>query len=231
MERTFNVIRLRENIKLGQRIEALQVEVMRKGKWEKLAEATSIGANRLMRLSEPVTAKELRLTILKSPVSIALSDLGLYLEAERMEPAAGKAANTAAISKGGWKVTSTAGDQPQHIIDDNPATIWSSQSTGAFKPVSIDIDLGFPVEFSAFSYLPRQDKKIDGIADQYSFYVSDDGKTYREVASGEFSNVRANPIEQFVSLKGKLQARYIRFVGKRSLDGKGITVAELGLQK
>lgn len=229
--RSFNVIRLRENIKLGQRIEGVWLEVQRNGKWQQIAEATSIGANRLIRLPEPVSAKVLRLTVSKSPVSIALSDFGLYLEAKREASSSTAASIKNAIDKSGWKVIAPEGEQVKNAIDGNPATIWSSNSAAAFKPTIIDIDLGFPVEFSAFSYLPRQDKKIDGIADQYSFLVSDDGKSFRELAAGEFSNIRANPIEQVISLKEKVQARYIRFVGKRSLDGQAISIAELGLRK
>lgn len=230
-ERRFNVVRLRENIKLGQRIEAVEIEVLRNGQWQKLAEATSIGANRLIRLPEPVTAKQLRLTISKSPVSIALSDFGLYLEPRRQQAAPIAAQKDASLSKGGWKVINSSAADAQHAIDGNPATIWSSASTDVFKPVNLDVDLGFPLEFSAFSYLPRQDKQVTGIADQYSFQISTDGKTFLEVASGEFSNIRANPIEQVIKLKEKVQARYIRFVGKRSLDGKGISIAELSLRK
>jgi alpha-L-fucosidase len=230
-EKEFNLIRLRENIKLGQRIEAVEIEALQNGKWVQIAAATSIGANRLIRLPENVKAKQVRLKITKSPVSIALSDFGLYLEPIRKD-ASNKETNTAEVSKSGWKILSaSAGNEAQNAIDGNPATIWSSENKGAFKPANIDIDLGFPVEISAFSYLPRQDKQTDGIADQYAFYISADGKDFREVASGEFSNIRANPIEQVISLKEKVQARYIRFVGKRSLDGKGISIAELGIRK
>jgi alpha-L-fucosidase len=78
--KTFNVIRLRENIKLGQRIEAVAVDVLRDGKWEQIASATSIGGNRLIRLRQPVNVSKVRLRITKSPVCIALSDFGLYRE-------------------------------------------------------------------------------------------------------------------------------------------------------
>jgi alpha-L-fucosidase len=231
-ESEFNVIRLRENIKLGQRIEAVEVEALINDKWEKIAAATSIGANRLIRLPENVKASKVRLKIIKCPVSIALSDFGLYLEPKRSVASEVTENKTSEISKSGWKViASTAGNQPRYAIDGNAETIWSSVPSDVFKPANIDIDLGFPIEISAFSYLPRQDKQIEGVADQYSFYVSNDGKNYKEVASGEFSNIRANPIEQVVSLKEKVQTRYIRFVGKRSLDGKGISIAELGLRK
>jgi len=77
---TFNVVRLRENIKLGQRIEAVAIDIYEDGKWEQVAEATSIGGNRLIRLPHTVSAQKVRLRINKSAVCIALSDFGLFKE-------------------------------------------------------------------------------------------------------------------------------------------------------
>jgi alpha-L-fucosidase len=82
--KTFNVIRLRENIKLGQRIEEVAVDAFVNGKWQQIATATSIGGNRLIRLPNDITSNKVRLRITKSPVCIALSDFGLYKEAGRM---------------------------------------------------------------------------------------------------------------------------------------------------
>ncbi|GAA4309310.1 hypothetical protein GCM10023149_03540 [Mucilaginibacter gynuensis] len=79
--KTFNVIRLRENIKLGQRIEEVAIDAYTNGEWKQVATATSIGGNRLIRLPEAVTTAKVRLRITKSPVCIALSDFGLYKEA------------------------------------------------------------------------------------------------------------------------------------------------------
>jgi alpha-L-fucosidase len=77
---SFNVIRLRENIKLGQRIEALAVDAWIDGAWKEMGTATSIGGNRLIRLNKTVATNKVRLRILKSPVCIALSDFGLFAE-------------------------------------------------------------------------------------------------------------------------------------------------------
>lgn len=76
----FNVIRLRENIKLGQRIDAFAVDVWQGGKWQEITTGTSIGGNRLVRLPEYIKASKVRLRITKAPVCIALSDFGLYKE-------------------------------------------------------------------------------------------------------------------------------------------------------
>ncbi len=78
--RTFKIIRLRENIKLGQRIEAFAVDAWIGTGWKEIATATSIGANRLIRLPENVTTSRVRLRITQSPVCIALSDFGLFVE-------------------------------------------------------------------------------------------------------------------------------------------------------
>ncbi|MES2378899.1 MAG: alpha-L-fucosidase [Bacteroidota bacterium] len=79
--KTFNVIRLRENIKLGQRIDAVAVDAFVDGAWQEVATATSIGGNRTIRLSADVTAAKVRLRIVKASASTALSDFGLYKEA------------------------------------------------------------------------------------------------------------------------------------------------------
>jgi alpha-L-fucosidase len=81
----FNLIRLRESIRLGQRVESLEVEAWHDGTWHQVAAATSIGSCRLIRTDDFVTAVKLRLRITRSPVCPALSDFGLFAEA--MEPA------------------------------------------------------------------------------------------------------------------------------------------------
>ncbi|RYE10316.1 MAG: discoidin domain-containing protein, partial [Sphingobacteriaceae bacterium] len=111
-------------------------------------------------------------------------------------------------------------------------TIWSTlktDSAAAFTPGEITIDLGKKDMVLSITYLPRQDKKLDGIVDQYTIFTSDDNKNWREVKSGEFSNIRANPIKQYIFYKGPVLGRYIRFIGKRSVKGNGITAAEIGI--
>jgi alpha-L-fucosidase len=79
-QKKFNVIRLRENIKLGQRIGAIAVDAYIAGVWKEIATATSIGPNRLIRLPHDMVTSKVRLRITSSPVCIALSDFGLYKE-------------------------------------------------------------------------------------------------------------------------------------------------------
>jgi len=83
-EQTFNVIRLRENIKLGQRIEKIEIDAFTDGNWKKVGEATSIGGNRLVRLQNYISTSKLRIRIEESPVCIALSDVGVFKEPEQL---------------------------------------------------------------------------------------------------------------------------------------------------
>ncbi len=77
---TFNIVRLRENIEYGQRVEAFELDRWTGGSWDTFARATSIGACRLIRLPQEVTTGRVRLRITQSPACPALSDFGLFRE-------------------------------------------------------------------------------------------------------------------------------------------------------
>jgi len=75
---SFNVIRLRENIRLGQRVEAFELDHWDSDVWKPFASGTSIGSCRLLRTRNHITSTSVRLRITKSPVSPALSEFSLY---------------------------------------------------------------------------------------------------------------------------------------------------------
>lgn len=76
----FNVLRLRESIQLGQRIGAFAVDAWQQNAWTQVAQGTSVGSCRLIRLAAALETPRLRLRITDSPVCIALADLGVFLE-------------------------------------------------------------------------------------------------------------------------------------------------------
>jgi alpha-L-fucosidase len=76
---TFNVVRLREHLPLGQRIDAFALDRWQDGKWEEFASGTSIGSCRLVR-AEPMTATKVRLRITKAAACPAVSEVGLFAE-------------------------------------------------------------------------------------------------------------------------------------------------------
>jgi alpha-L-fucosidase len=286
--KTFNVIRLRENIKLGQRIDSVRVDAWLDGSWTKIAAATSIGACRLIRLPQTITSTKIKLYVY-APVCIALSDFGLFkepvhltapeiirdktgnvsivteapvesihytldgseptfkspvylkpialkegglLKAASFENASARsevAVKQFGLSKQNWKVLSTnpSSGNARSAIDDDPNTTWTTTETN--MPQDISVSLGEERWIKAFTYLPRQDKEVDGIADRYTFSVSIDGVTWQQVADGEFSNIKSNPIEQVVTLKQAVKASYFKFTIKHVVSGNGVSVAEVGV--
>ncbi len=293
--KNFNVIRLRENIKLGQRIEAFEIQAWLNGKWEQIAAATSIGSNRSIRLPKAVITSKVRLKINRSPVCIALSELGLYKEPDHVEkpvivrdrsgqvkietPTEGSlvlyttdgstptvtspvyhgafdlpnggtvkalvimdklksevAVATFGLAKAGWKAVSTPMVSGQgnasKAIDDDVRTLWSTITTtdaNPFREAQLTVDIGHLSILKAFTYLPRQDNKIDGIVDRYKIWVSTDGANWQEVAQGEFSNIRANPVQQTVTFDKPVNTRFVRFGASHVIAGSGATAAEVGL--
>jgi len=76
---TFNVVRLREYLQLGQRVEAFALDEWKDDRWEEFAKGTSIGDCRLVRTGAVTTAK-MRLRITQSPVCPAISEMALFVE-------------------------------------------------------------------------------------------------------------------------------------------------------
>jgi alpha-L-fucosidase len=77
----FEFIRVREQIRLGQRVEAISVDAFQNGEWRTVAEATSIGAGRICRISSAVEADRVRLRVTQSPVCPALTEFALFTSA------------------------------------------------------------------------------------------------------------------------------------------------------
>ncbi len=74
----FEFVRVREDIRLGQRVERFAVDAFQNGEWRTVAEATSLGACRICRTSGAVEADRVRLRVTQSPVSPALTEFGLF---------------------------------------------------------------------------------------------------------------------------------------------------------
>lgn len=78
---TFGVVRLREAITFGQRIDRVAIDGWNGADWQLLAAVTGIGPRRLIRLDRPVTAARLRLRVTEASASPVLSEFALFAEA------------------------------------------------------------------------------------------------------------------------------------------------------
>jgi alpha-L-fucosidase len=77
----FQVIRLREAIRFGQRVDAFSIERWQSDAWEPIASSTSIGPRRLIRLDAPAIATRLRLRINQASAGPALTEFAIFPEA------------------------------------------------------------------------------------------------------------------------------------------------------
>lgn len=219
-EQEFDLIRLRENIKLGQRLDSVSITMLRDGEWVPLASATSIGANRLIHLDKPVKGTKLKVK-LHAPVAPTLSDFGLFKVFEEPFAFDEDADNELTKLTTDDFMIQTEGGLPKSI-DNDPTTFEVRNRAGE----GIVFELKKSV--SAISYLPRQDGKTEGIALKYEIATSADGKTWTMVKNGEFSNIQANPVEQMITLHSAVQDKYIRFVPTETV-GNAFSVASFTL--
>ncbi len=292
-ESTFDVVRIREQIRLGQRVESFKVEAYINGGWQTIIEpwdgnveselnvrggkGATIGNQVLRWLNEPVTTDRLRLTISAAKACPCISEFSLLrmpamlprpeitrtgnqveissngdfeirytkdgstpdaespsydgpfnfskpgvIKAVYVSSSDGSVGPAAALNLGYSKAKWESDAMAAH--DDRPDTFWSKETA----PASFKVDMKKSVKVAAFSYLPRQDGNTHGMTDQYKLELSSDGQSWKTAAEGEFSNLRANPVELKVHFKAQ-KARYFRFTSRRALDGKASSVAEINM--
>ena len=176
-----NVVLLQEDIAKGQRVEAFTVEAFVDGQWTPLCEGTTIGYKRMLRFADTEAGK-LRVTIKSTRRKANICKVAAYY-AEPVEEVADRS-EWNGLSRAGWKVT-----EKQPLV----------------------IDLGETVSLKAFTYAPLNETAKPTMAFRYKFYVSQDGKQWKEVpTNGEFSNIMHNPLPQTVAFKSVVKARYIK---------------------
>ncbi|QNM98788.1 alpha-L-fucosidase [Chitinimonas koreensis] len=83
---TFDVIRLREYLPLGQRVTTFALDVEERGGWREIARHQAIGSQRLVRLAAPVTTRRVRLRIVEAEACPAISEFALFRQPELLEP-------------------------------------------------------------------------------------------------------------------------------------------------
>lgn len=73
----FNTLLIQEDISKGQRVESFILEIQRKGKWETIAEGTTIGYKRLLKFPD-TSAEKIRISITGARSTAIISETGLY---------------------------------------------------------------------------------------------------------------------------------------------------------
>ena len=132
------------------------------------------------------------------------------------------------ISKHLWKITNLQGvSYTEQSIDDDNRTNWTANSN---MLSNYRIDLGKLEKIKGFTYTPNQSRWVSGIITHYSFYGSINGKNWKKLAQGEFSNVLANPIQQKINFEKPSEVRYIKLMADKIMnnDTKAV-IGEIGV--
>lgn len=164
-----DIVMLRERIEHGQRVEAFEVEVLTRKGWQKVAEGTTIGNKRLLRI-EPVKASKLRVTILGSRAEAQIAEAGAFRSAE-IESIAVVKEDEDIIPHDEVKVVNR---QPLTLVLDTPATV------------------------AGMVYTPASDAAPETRAYKYEIYVESGGE-WLKTADGEFGNIMHNPRPQRIT--------------------------------
>ena len=123
------------------------------------------------------------------------------------------------INKENWKVVSTSSgnlDTANKMIDENSNTYWATDE-GVNTPQEVVIDLGALYNLKGFTYWPIQERYPFGIITNYEFMTSTNGRNWKTVAKGEFSNIVNSRLEQKIDFE-KIKGRYIKLKGLK-VDG------------
>ena len=202
------------------------------GKWQEVVSGQTIGVQAMLVLPKPVTTQRVRLRITNAAACPCISELSLFkLPAGlNLKKADFGPAITAGVPKTKWKIVSApAGTNAKAAIDGKADTFWHTHMKQELRPPqSFVVDMGESLKLRAFTYLPRQDGTFAGMTDRYKFELSADGKSWKQVAEGEFGNLRANPIEQTIAFPPQ-NARYFRFTGTHALEKNHVSAAEIGV--
>ncbi|MCQ2364139.1 MAG: alpha-L-fucosidase [Akkermansia sp.] len=197
---TFDIVRLREQIRLGQRVRRFRIEVWQDGAWQTAdAEGQSIGNQVMRQLPAPVTTDRLRVVITESDACPCLSEISLL----RMP---------------------LVGDAPAVAQDSPLPAHWQQREQG----VNIT-EFTQETSVGSIAVTPRKDGTLAGMVNRFRLEASDDGHSWHTVLETELGNLRANPIEQRVSLPAPVKAKFFRFTPTGTLEPGDIRVGGLKL--
>lgn len=141
------------------------------------------------------------------------------------------------ICKVKWTIVEVSATTDQFkadfAIDGDPHTMWHTPwgDDVPAHPHFITIDLGEQLALKGFTYTPRADHNKSGTIFKYAFYVSPDGRSWEKVkTSGEFSNIKNNPVMQDVHFGKSYRARYIKLESRAGVYNEAwVSVGEVGI--
>lgn len=226
--KTFDVLQLQENIRIGQRIESFKLEYWDKNGWKEIALGTTVGYKRLLRF-EPVTTNRVRLSILSSRLNPTIAELGLYklppsvsfkvntIEKLRKpsktnkaigKPAQLKTAPDPKYNKGGNFAWNNGIFGSNTAFNDGEWLGWSGQDFEG----TIDFQKIEPIKTVSIDFFNLTQSWIF-MPSEVILYTSDDGVNFKEIEKQTSFGIAEEGVRR-VNFKVHFQAKFIKIVAK-----------------
>ncbi|MDQ6423637.1 discoidin domain-containing protein [Paenibacillus sp. LHD-117] len=145
----------------------------------------------------------------------------------------GAASSSTTIPQSQMTATATSqqgGYEASKAIDGNNATFWHNQwSPATTLPQSITLNLGGSYNVTKLRYLPRQDGNPNGNITNYTIYVSTNGTTFTQVASGTWPD-GWDFTEKSVTITGT-GVSYVRLTATAGYGGAYAGAAEINIER
>ncbi len=114
------------------------------------------------------------------------------------------------VSAGDWQTGYESSEGPAYLaVDEDPNTLWHTDWYGTSREnhwFQFELTEGYTVD--GLRYWPRQSGNTNGTITEYEIQVSNDGESFRTVASGEWENNRNWKLVRF---DGE-NVKYVRLV-------------------
>ena len=130
-------------------------------------------------------------------------------------------ANIAAV--GAYRAPAIAESSGELNLSDVARDKWTVKTDNP-----LIVDMGETVSVKGFTYKPVDGKES---VFTYAFSVSNDGKSWNELKKGEFSNIKNNPIPQFIKFDNNVSAKFFRFETITGADGgkPSVAIGQIGI--
>ncbi len=219
-----NRVLLQEYIPLGQRVKSFVVEYQLKGKWNAIdskEETTTIGYKRILRFPT-ITTDKLRIRFIDARGCLCINNIAAYYSGSDDQ----KITDRNELKVEGYSFVLSGVDP----VEMNKAVDRNKLTTCFVKDNKVVIDLGQKRWVHALYYLPDQNSPRKGLVSNYELSEGDQSGDAKVIATGEFSNIRNNPVWQTVYFS-PVYTRYITFKATRTIqDGEPFGLAEIRIE-
>lgn len=203
-----NRMMIQEYIPQGQRVKSFIVEFHERSQWLPVTldeETTTVGYKRLLRF-KTVDTDKLRVRFTEARGPLCISNIEAFYVAN---------------DKGFM--------QKEEEFKTLPFTVVTSVADESRNEMTFD--LGEDKGFRTFSYLPVQDSQSKGMVSHYEISVSSSPESgFTTISSGEFSNIKSNPILQIVRFT-PVRGRYVKFKATRMINEQDkMAVGKIGIR-